>query len=166
MVILGPMFGCFSWSHLKSFQHAKLQVVPTAPKEQLFNKCRLRTLLDKANDSCIACSRCSYFQMCNHWCREEQGEEHTSLGSFSTVGQGTRCDFPQPHLLVLPACQETWVSTDGWKLVLRAGEFGVEDFWDDGVECRVDVHKLRTACCTADMSAAICWDPQCSRCYL
>lgn len=39
--------------------------------------------------------------------REEQGEEHTSLGSFSTVGQGTGCDFPQPHLLVLPACQET-----------------------------------------------------------
>ncbi len=59
---------------------------------------------------------------------------------------GAGCNAPQPHLLP-PVCREVCdlLAGGGWQSV--RGEFGVEDVWDDGVECRAEVHKQDPRIC-------------------
>ncbi len=63
---------------------------------------------------------------CSRWCRGRRavGRAHTPAG----------CDAPQPHLLP-PVCQEVCDPLTGGGWHSKLGEFGVEDVWDDSVEC-------------------------------
>lgn len=115
-----------------------LQVVLTAPQDQLFilpSVCSLVTVSNEADDCCL-----QEFDRRVTWGtvisveREQQGGEHTSLGGSSADGPGG-CDFPQPHLLFVCDALTDW----SWHSEL--GEFGVVDFWDDGVERRAEVHR-------------------------
>lgn len=71
---------------------------------------------------------------------KEWWEEHTSLGNASTVCPGTVYDFPQ-HQLLHPVCQEVNNSLAGRGGHSELGEFSVEDFWSDSVECQAEIHK-------------------------
>src|SRR4029434_382009 len=72
--------------------------------------------------------------------REEQWGEHTSLGGTSADCPGAGYNFSQPHLL-LPVYQEVCNPLTGGGMHSELGEFGEEDFWDDGVKRRAEVYK-------------------------